>query len=99
MERLIGVAFCICLLSAVVPAQQASSPLIMEPERFDQWGDLRLNDENTRLYRVAIQAKEWPLSIVHLSIHAGQTACTGEAKARGIRAKNYLTTLKQRDYL
>jgi hypothetical protein len=30
------------------------------------------------------------LSIIYLFIHAGQTACVGEAKARGIRARNYL---------
>ena len=30
------------------------------------------------------------MSIIHIVVHAGQTACAGEAKARGIRAKNYL---------
>lgn len=92
MKTLIGIAFCVCLSPAIAKAQETSSaaPVIMEPEEFDQWGDVRLGDENTRLDKIAIQAREWPLSIIHLSIHAGQTACTGEAKARGIRAKNYL---------
>jgi hypothetical protein len=74
MKSFIGLAFCI----------------IMEPERFDQWDNIRLNDENVRLDKIASQAKEWPLSIIYLFIHAGQTACAGEAKARGVRAKNYL---------
>lgn len=90
MKSLIGIAFCICMLAAVARAQVTSNPVIMEPERFDQWGDIRLNDENARLDKLANQAKEWPLSIIYLFIHAGQTACAGEAKARGIRAKNYL---------
>ena len=92
MKALIGIAFCFCMLPAVAQAQEPSNspPLIMEPARFDQWGDIRLIDENARLDKLGIQAKEWPLSIIYLFIHAGQTACAGEAKARGIRAKNYL---------
>jgi hypothetical protein len=62
----------------------------MEPERFDQWGDIRPSDENARLNNVALKGKEWSLSIIHLVIHAGETACINEAKARGLRAKNYL---------
>jgi len=90
MKSLIGIVFCICTLAAVVRAQEPSSPVIMEPDRFDQWGDIRLNDENVHLDKLALQAKEWPLSIIYLFIHAGQTACVSEAKSRGIRAKNYL---------
>ena len=90
MKSLTGIAFCICMLAAVVCAQEPSNRVIMEPDRFDQWGDISLNDENVHLDKLALQAKEWPLSIIHLIIHAGQTACVGEAKARGIRAKNYL---------
>ena len=90
MKWLIGTAFCICMLAGVVRAQEPSNPLIMEPDRFDQWGDIRPNDENVHLDKLANQAKEWRLSIIYLFIHAGQTACVGEAKARGIRAKNYL---------
>ena len=92
MKSLISIAFCLCTLPAIAHAQEPSkpAPLIMVPERFDQWGDVRLNDENAHLDKLAIQAKEWSLSIIYLFIHAGQTACAGEAKARGIRAKNYL---------
>jgi len=92
MKWMIGIAFCICMLPAVGRAQEPSNPppLIMEPERFAQWGDIPLKDENARLENVAIQAKAWPLSIIYLVIHAGQIACINEAKARGFRAKNYL---------
>ena len=90
MKWLIAIAFGTCMLAAVGRAQEPSSQVIMEPDRFDQWGGLRLNEENVHLDKLALQAKEWPLSIIYLLIHAGQTACIGEAKARGIRAKNYL---------
>src|SRR5882672_12828276 len=89
MKWLIACAFGTCMLAAVVRAQEPSDRVIMEPDRFDQWGDIGLNDENVHLDKLALQAKEWPLSIIYLFIHAGQTACVGEAKARGIRAKNY----------
>ena len=90
MKRLIATAFCICTLVAVGRAQEPSNRTIMEPDRFDQWGDIGLNDENVHLNKLALQAKEWPLSIIYLFIHAGQTACVGEAKARSMRVKNYL---------
>jgi hypothetical protein len=90
VKSFICVAFAVCFLTTVAHAQQTSVPVIMEPDRFDQWGDIRPNDENTHLDKIAAQAKEWPLSIIHLVIHAGQTACNGEAKARGVRARNYL---------
>src|SRR6185436_9998692 len=92
MKSLIVIAFCLCMLPAVAYAQEPSNraPLIMAPERFDQWGDVRLNAEDAHLDKLAAQAKEWPLSMIYLFIHAGQTACVGEARARGLRAKNCL---------
>jgi hypothetical protein len=58
--------------------------------KFDEWGDLVFSDEKARLDNVAIQLKQQPTDIVYLMIYAGQTACVGEAKARGIRAKKHL---------
>jgi hypothetical protein len=87
----IGIVFCICLSPVGALAQEAGKvPIILKPERFDQWSEVRQTDENVRLEKIAQQAKQWPLSIIHLVIHAGQTACVGEAKARGVRARNYL---------
>jgi hypothetical protein len=67
MKLTIGIVFCLCMLAGVAHAQEpsnAQAPLIMKPERFDQWGDMRLNDENARLDKIALQAKEWSLSII-----------------------------------
>jgi hypothetical protein len=92
MKSLMQIAICLSMLPAILYAQEPSNraPLIMAPERFDQWGDVRLNEEDAHLDKLAAQAQEWPLSIIYLFIHAGQTACVGEASARGTRAKNYL---------
>ena len=92
MKRLLAIAFTLCIAPAIAGAQETSNqpPAIIAPERFDQWGDLRLNDENARLDKIAIQAKEWPLSIIHLFVHAGEVACVGEARSRGIRTRSYL---------
>src|SRR5262245_3333413 len=66
---------------------------IMPPEKYTAWGDIEFSDETAHLDKIADQLKEWKLSIVYLVIYAGQTACKGEAAARGGRAKTYL--LKQ----
>jgi hypothetical protein len=86
----LALALCICMSTAMRGQEQSKAPLIVAPDKFDQWGDLLFDDEKVQLDKIANQTKEWPLSIVYVVIHAGQTACVGEAKARGIRAKNYL---------
>ncbi|HEY5885821.1 MAG TPA: hypothetical protein VIT88_14115 [Pyrinomonadaceae bacterium] len=90
--KVIGILFCVCFFGAVAVTQEPTKPppLMYFPERFDQWGDLRPIEENARLRKVALKARQDRQSIVYLFIHAGQTACIDEAKARGVRAKNYL---------
>ena len=85
MKWVIGIAFCLCMFTAVTRAQKVSVPEILKPDKYDQWGDISFNDEQTHLNKIAAQAKEWPLSIIYVVVHAGQTACVGEAKARGGR--------------
>lgn len=57
---------------------------------FDEWHDLVFSDEKARLDNISIAWKDHPRNIIYLIIYAGKRACVGEAKARGIRAKNYL---------
>lgn len=97
MKRVIAIAFCLCMFTAVTRAQKASIPEIIKPDKFDQWGDISFKEEQTHLNKIAAQAKEWPLSVIYLVVHAGQTACANEAKARGVRAKNYLMTREVSD--
>jgi hypothetical protein len=90
IKLLLALALCICMFPALQGQEPSKAPLIVAPDQFDQWTDVPFDDEKVHLDKIANQTKEWPLSIVYLVIHAGQTACVGEAKARGIRAKNYL---------
>ena len=80
----------LCVFQAI-NAQEAQPAAILAPDKYDEWGDVPFPAESARLDKIARQLKEWPLSIVYLAIHAGQTACKGEAEARGVRAKDYLT--------
>lgn len=92
MRYMLAITLCLVTLIPTARAQQASTSNILKPDKYDEWGDVAFNDEKTHLDKIANQAKEWPLSIIHLVIHAGRTACVGEAKARGLRAKNYLVS-------
>lgn len=66
------------------------------PRRFDEWHDLVFKYEKARLDNISIVWREQSRNIIYLVIYAGKTACVGEAKARGIRAKNYLIKRKVR---
>jgi hypothetical protein len=89
MRAFIFIAVLLCIVPSV-RAQEASASVIMKPDMYDSWGDISFENEQTHLDRIATQAREWSLSIVHLVVHAGKIACVGEAKARGLRARDYL---------
>jgi hypothetical protein len=74
-----------------ISAQESRTGSILAPDKYDEWGDVPFATESARLDKIARQLKEWPLSIVYLMIYAGPTACKDEAKARGIRAAEFLT--------
>jgi hypothetical protein len=80
----------LCIVQAI-NAQESRTSAILAPDKYDQWGDVAFDSESARLDKIARQLKEWPMSIVYLMIYAGQTACKNEAKARGIRAAEFLT--------
>jgi hypothetical protein len=90
MNSVMALVLCLCMSPVLRGQGQSKGGIIVAPDKYDQWGDIRFDDEKIHLNKIANQTKEWPLSIVYLVIHAGQTACVGEAKARGIRAKSYL---------
>src|SRR5260370_5979907 len=76
------VTLSLCVISAATRGDSV--------RKFDEWGDIPFGDEKARLDNVAIQWHNEPSSVVYLVVSAGRTACIGEAKARGFRAKNYL---------
>ena len=92
MKLLVATILSMLLFTAMAHGQDSGlkGSAIIAPDKYDEWGDIPFADEKVHLDKIARQAKEWPLSIVYLVIHAGQTACVGEARARGARAKEYL---------
>ena len=85
------------LLLFLQPVQQsgaAQSLKVADLMKFDEWHDLLFSDEKARLDNISIAWKDQSRNIIYLIIYAGRRACVGEAKARGIRAKNYLVKRK-----
>lgn len=62
-----------------------------EPRRFDEYGDIRFNDEKARLDNYAIQLQNEPGSQGYIIAYG---TCEGEGQARADRAKNYLVNTR-----
>ena len=90
MKSVFSLILSLCIFQTGFSQQVSKSRAIMRPDKFDQWGDVPFSDEMIHLDKIAKQLKEWKLSVAYLVIHAGQRACKGEARARGIRARDYL---------
>ena len=63
----------------------------LEPTRFDEYGDIRFNDEKARLDNYAIQLQNQPGSQAYIIAYG---TCEGEGQARADRAKNYLVNTR-----
>ncbi|HEV7684185.1 MAG TPA: hypothetical protein VGO68_18865 [Pyrinomonadaceae bacterium] len=92
MKLLVAIILSLVLFTALAHGQDSGlkNGTIIAPDKYDEWGDIPFDEEKVHLDKIAKQAEEWSLSIVYLVIHAGRTACVGEARARGARAKEYL---------
>ena len=66
----------------------------LDPLKFDEWHDLVFSDEKARLDNVSIAWRDRSRNVIYLVVYAGNPACVGEAKSRGVRAKNYLIKRK-----
>ena len=93
MRSACTIIFSICMLP-IWHVQEPSNPQlprIGDPVKFDEWVDILFSDEKARLDNAALYLKkQMPRNVIYLVIYAGQTACAGEARARGIRAKKHL---------
>jgi K319-like protein len=65
--------------------------VVVEPRKFDEYGNIRFNDEKARLDNYAIQLQNEPGSTGTI---IGYGACEGEGQARADRAKNYLVNTR-----
>jgi hypothetical protein len=61
---------------------------------FDNYGDIKFEDEQARLDNFAIQLTNEPLSSGHILISAGQETFEKEAEERLSRAKSYLADVR-----
>jgi hypothetical protein len=59
--------------------------------KFDEYGNIRFNDEKARLDNYAIQLQNQPGSQGYIVVYG---ACAGEAQARADRAKDYLVNTR-----
>lgn len=60
------------------------------PRKFDEYGDIRFNDEKARLDQFAIALQNEPGARGYLIGYGGRICRAGEAKARANRARGYL---------
>ena len=58
--------------------------------KFDEYGNIRFNDEKARLDNYAIQLQNDPTARGQIIAYGGRVGRAGEAQARADRAKNYL---------
>jgi hypothetical protein len=70
---------------------QVTAPAVKEPVKFDEYGNIKFNDEKARLDNYAIQLQNDPGSQGYIIAYG---SCEGEAQARADRAKNYLVNTR-----
>ena len=61
------------------------------PSKFDEYGNIRFNDEKARLDNYAIQLQNDPNATGTIIVYG---TCTGEGQQRGDRAKDYLVNTR-----
>jgi hypothetical protein len=62
--------------------------------KFDEYGDIRFNDEKARLDNYAIQLQNEPGATGYIVVYAARTGPAGQAQARADRAKDYLVNTR-----
>jgi len=69
-------------------------PVIVTPSKFDEYGNIRFNDEKARLDNYAIALQNDPGAQGYIIAYGGRRGTAGEAQARADRAKNYLVNTR-----
>ncbi len=62
-----------------------------QPLKFDEYGNIKFNDEKARLDNFAIQLQNQPGSTATIIVYG---SCAGEGQTRGDRAKDYLVNTR-----
>lgn len=66
----------------------------VKPTKFDEYGNIRFNDEKARLDNYAIALQNDPGAQGYIIAYGGRRGTAGEAQARADRAKNYLVNTR-----
>jgi hypothetical protein len=68
-----------------------------QSRKFEEYGNIRFNDEKARLDNFAVELQNDPTSIGYIIGYGGGICRLGEAMARANRAKDYLTNSRGLD--
>jgi hypothetical protein len=77
--------------NATASCSTGVKPLPKPPVKFDEYGNIRFNDEKARLDNYAIQLQNDPTATGTIIVYG---SCEGEAQSRGDRAKEYLVNTR-----
>ena len=85
------------LFSISISSERSNRPM---PDVFwlDRYGHISWENEKARLDNFAIQLMNQPNTIGYLYVRAGSVSCKGEAQAHAVRAKNYMTKVRNADW-
>lgn len=87
--KVTSAVFCLLLtISLVVTAAVPSAAHMIT--KFDDYGDLPIGDEKARLDNFAFELRANPNTIGYLIVYGGRRSRAGIARARAVRAKDYL---------
>jgi hypothetical protein len=89
--KLLTAKILLSLLSASSVWCDATPSTIAPTSPFDQYGEIRWEDEKARLDNFAIQLQQAEGFVGYILVYDATGGCPGEAAARAIRAKRYLT--------
>jgi hypothetical protein len=64
----------------------------------DRYGHISWESEKARLDNFAIQLLNHPHAIGYLYVQVGSVSCKGAAQAHAVRAKNYMTKVRNADW-
>jgi hypothetical protein len=86
-----GMSLGVVLVAALVAVNgHGLRQTLSAEENFDSYGNISWEDEKARLDNFASELRHDPNLIGYVIVYAGRRACPGEAKARAVRAKQYL---------
>jgi hypothetical protein len=71
-----------------------SIPTVQTSRKFDEYGNIRFNDEKARLDNFAIALQNEPGAQGHIIAYGGRRGRAGEAQARADRARDYLVNTR-----